>query len=71
VEDAPVNTGATAAGYEPGTGVPRMQAKLHRWAVAEPGRRFDDVFNLVHHRRTLIAAFDRVASNAGAKHSWF
>jgi RNA-directed DNA polymerase len=43
-----------------------MQAKLHRWAVAEPGRRFDDVFNFVHDRRTLIAAFDRVASNAGA-----
>ena len=25
-----------------------MQAKLHRWAVADPGRRFDDLFNLVH-----------------------
>ena len=22
----------------------RMQAKLHRWAVADAGRRFDDVF---------------------------
>jgi RNA-directed DNA polymerase len=21
-----------------------MQAKLHRWAVADPGRRFDDLF---------------------------
>jgi hypothetical protein len=49
-----------------GTGVPRMQAKLHRWVVADPGRRFDDVFNFVHHPATLLAAFDRVASNAGA-----
>jgi RNA-directed DNA polymerase len=28
--------------------VSEMQAKLHRWAVADPGRRFDDLFNLVH-----------------------
>ena len=25
-----------------------MQAKLHRWAAADPGRRFDDLFNLVY-----------------------
>ena len=24
-----------------------MQAKLHRWAAADPGRRFDDLFNFV------------------------
>lgn len=24
--------------------VSEMQAKLHRWAVADPGRRFDDLF---------------------------
>ena len=43
-----------------------MQAKLHRWAVADPGRRFDDLFNLVHDPATLIVAWDRVANNRGA-----
>jgi RNA-directed DNA polymerase len=43
-----------------------MQAKLHRWAAAEPGRRFDDLFNFVHDPATLIVAFGRVAGNRGA-----
>ncbi|MEV8639438.1 group II intron reverse transcriptase/maturase [Streptosporangium sp. NPDC051023] len=43
-----------------------MQAKLHRWAAADPGRRFDDLFNLVHDPATLRVAFDRVAGNKGA-----
>jgi RNA-directed DNA polymerase len=43
-----------------------MQAKLHRWAVADPGRRFDDLFNFVHDPATLIVAFARVAGNQGA-----
>ena len=43
-----------------------MQAKLHRWAAADPGRRFDDLFNLVHDPVTLIVAWDRVATNRGA-----
>ncbi|WP_267594622.1 hypothetical protein [Carbonactinospora thermoautotrophica] len=43
-----------------------MQAKLHRWAVADPGRRFDDLFNLVHDPATLSVAFARVAGNHGA-----
>jgi hypothetical protein len=43
-----------------------MQAKLHRWAAADPGRRFDDLFNLVHDPATLIVAFARVAGNKGA-----
>jgi hypothetical protein len=43
-----------------------MQAKLHRWAASDPGRRFDDLFNLVHDPATLIAAFERVAGNQGA-----
>ena len=43
-----------------------MQAKLHRWAVADPGRRFDDLFNFVHDPATLIVAFGRVAGNRGA-----
>jgi RNA-directed DNA polymerase len=43
-----------------------MQTKLHRWAVADPGRRFDDLFNFVHDPATLLVAFARVAGNAGA-----
>ena len=44
-----------------------MQAKLHRWAAADPGRRFDDLFNFVYDPATLIVAFDRVAGNTGAR----
>src|SRR3954464_13913890 len=55
------------AGDDPRARVSGMQAKLHRWATAEPGRRFDDLFNLVHDPATLIVAFDRVAGNRGAR----
>jgi RNA-directed DNA polymerase len=45
-KDAPPNGGATLE--LPGTGsfqrVSGMQTKLHRWAAADPGRRFDDLF---------------------------
>ncbi len=51
----------------PGTKVAGMQAKLHRWAVADPGRRFDDLFNLVHDPATLMVAWFRVAGNTGAR----
>jgi hypothetical protein len=49
--------------------VSEMQAKLHRWAVADPGRRFDDLFNFVCDPATLLAAFGRVAGNRGRPHS--
>ncbi|MBK8459506.1 MAG: hypothetical protein IPL43_04345 [Micropruina sp.] len=45
----------------------RMQAKLHRWAVTDPGRRFDDVFNLVYDPAFLLVAWDRVRSNTGGR----
>ena len=48
------------------TRVSEMQAKLYRWAVADPGRRFDDLFNFVYDPATLLMAFDRVAGNRGA-----
>ena len=32
----------------------RMQTKLHRWAIADPDRRFDDVFNLVYDPAFLV-----------------
>jgi RNA-directed DNA polymerase len=44
-----------------------MQAKLHRWAVTDAGRRFDDVFNLVYDPAFLAAAWDRVRTNTGAR----
>jgi RNA-directed DNA polymerase len=66
-EDAPMNTGAALEGpVGPFRRVSEMQAKLHRWAAADPGRRFDDLFNLVHDPATLIVAFNRVAGNRGA-----
>lgn len=67
--DAPPNGGASSAEAREGPGgrVSGMQAKLHRWAAADPGRRFDDLFNLVHDPRTLRHAFYRVAGNKGAR----
>jgi RNA-directed DNA polymerase len=66
-KDAPVSTGACdSAPMRSWSRVSEMQAKLHRWAAADPGRRFDDLFNLVHDPATLIVAFDRVAGNRGA-----
>ena len=64
-KDPPGNPGGP--GEYPFARVSGMQAKLHRWAAAEPGRRFDDLFNLVHDPATLIVAFDRVAGNRGAR----
>src|SRR5215510_8635945 len=56
-DPAPVGSWSRVAG---------MQAKLHRWAAADSGRRFDDLFNFVHDPATLMVAFDRVAGNQGA-----
>jgi RNA-directed DNA polymerase len=44
-----------------------MQTKLHHWAAADPGRRFDDLFNFVYDPATLFVAFDRVAGNTGSR----
>ena len=58
-EDAPSNDDAPTGVALVGTygRVQEMQAKLHRWAVADPGRRFDDLFNFVYDPATLIVAF--------------
>ena len=68
-KDAPPNGGALPADgpVGPRRRVSEMQAKLHRWAAADPGRRFDDLFNFVHDPATLIVAFDRVAGNTGSR----
>lgn len=44
-----------------------MQTKLHHWAVSDPDRLFDDVFNLVHDRDFLTVAWGRVKGNKGAR----
>ncbi|TLQ44593.1 group II intron reverse transcriptase/maturase [Streptomyces marianii] len=67
-EDAPLNSGAPDQIPQGAwSRVSGMQAKLHRWAAADPGRRFDDLFNFVHDPATLLVAFDRVAGNKGAR----
>ena len=59
-KDAPVNTGAPLEEpIGPHQRVSEMQAKLHRWAAADGGRRFDDLFNLVHDPATLRGRFVR------------
>src|SRR5437764_14894267 len=60
-EDAGVNSPA------PHSRVREMQAKLHRWAAADPGRRFDDLYNLVCDPAFLLIGWERVAGNTGAR----
>jgi len=62
-EDAGVDVPAAS----PWGRVRRMQAKLYRWAQADPGLRFDDLYNLVCDPATLACAWDRVAGNTGAR----
>ena len=68
-EDALVNTGAVRW-PDPvwaGVTVRSMQTKLHRWAGEDPSRRFGDLFNLVYDPAFLVAAWERVSANKGAK----
>src|SRR5215831_10010650 len=65
-QEAPPNGGAPGPAAGSWSRVAGMQAKLHRWAAADRGRRFDDLFNFVHDPATLIVAFARVAGNKGA-----
>src|SRR5580704_16855711 len=65
-QDAPPNGSAPDPAGGSWSRVAGMQAKLHHWAAADPGRRFDDLFNFVHDPATLLVAFDRVAGNRGA-----
>ena len=45
----------------------RIQQKLHRWSLDDRQKRFDDLFNLVHDRATLLVAWERIRSNRGSK----
>jgi len=68
-EDAPANAGAAQWPDEGSAyyAVRRMQTKLHRWAGEDPSRRFGDLHNLVYNPAFLVHAWQRVASNAGAR----
>ncbi len=44
-----------------------IQTKLHRWAVDDGDRRFDDLFNLVTDPSVLRVAWERVRRNRGAR----
>ena len=45
----------------------KIQTKLHQWATDDPGRRFDDLWNLVYDSAVLVEAWHRVRSNRGAR----
>jgi RNA-directed DNA polymerase len=65
-----VNTGDPAREevlYEAERRVLKIQTKLHRWATDSPGRRFDDLFNLVADPAFLTVAWGRVRGNRGAR----
>jgi RNA-directed DNA polymerase len=44
-----------------------IQTKLHQWAAADPGRRFDDLYNLVADPAFMVTAWIRVRENRGAR----
>jgi RNA-directed DNA polymerase len=44
-----------------------MQTKLHLWATQDPGRVFNDLFNLVYDPAFLTHAWERVQSNKGGR----
>jgi RNA-directed DNA polymerase len=63
-----VNTGASWPDlFEAERRVLAMQMKLHQWAKADPGRRFDDLANLVYDPAFLVVAWTRVRGNKGAR----
>ena len=53
--------------YEAEARVLRIQTKLHQWAIDDPNRRFDDLYNLVYDPAFLAVAWSRVRGNKGAK----
>lgn len=63
-----MNTGASWPDLEEAKlRVHRMQVKLHLWAINDPGRRFDDLYNLVYDPAFLVVAWDKVRTNKGAR----
>jgi RNA-directed DNA polymerase len=67
-EESPVNIGELLhLPFTAGQRVLGMQTKLHQWAAADPGRRFDDLHNLVADPAFLVVAWERVSGNTGAR----
>ena len=68
-EDTPVNAGVAHWPESDSAwwAVRKMQIKLHRWVSEDSARRFDDLYNLVCDPAFLVHAFERVATNAGAR----
>jgi RNA-directed DNA polymerase len=65
---SPVNVGELLGlPFTAGQRVLGMQTKLHQWAAADPGRRFDDLYNLVADPAFLVVAWERVSGNTGAR----
>ncbi len=63
-----MNTGAPWPSlFEADVRVHAMQTKLHCWATENPGRCFDDLFNLVCDPAFLVVAWSRVRGNKGAR----
>ena len=63
-----MNTGASWPSLiEARARVHAMQTKLHQWAITDPGRRFDDLGNLVCDPAFLVVAWDRVRANKGGR----
>lgn len=63
-----MNTGASYPDRETARArVLAMQTKLHRWATADAGRCFDDLYNLVHDPAFLVTAWHRVRGNKGGR----
>jgi RNA-directed DNA polymerase len=52
---------------EAGQRVLNIRTKLHRWAIDDAHRRFDDLYNLVCDPAFLVVAWNRVRGNKGAR----
>jgi RNA-directed DNA polymerase len=37
----------------------KIQTKLHQWATDDPGRRFDDLYNLIYDPAVLVDAWEQ------------
>jgi RNA-directed DNA polymerase len=47
--------------------VHELQKKLHQWAISDPDRCFDDLYNLICDPAFLVVAWSRVKGNKGAR----
>jgi RNA-directed DNA polymerase len=66
--ETPVNSGESWPDFdEAWARVRRMQAKLHLWATRDPGRVFNDLYNLVYEPVFLVHAWERVHRNKGGR----